>query len=123
MKMQATIEIPGEATVADVSSVVEFLAGLGEVQKVDLLHLWIRFEFEASDSAPDEMTQGIIDAASVSLPDAIAASDPARLETTAIIRDALGLMERWNEIEIELASRGWSVPRTATVETTLRRRS
>lgn len=114
MKMRAAIEIPETSSVGEVRDVVEFLSGIGEVTRLDFHRMRIDFEFEASDAASDAITRAIIHAAGESLPESIS-HDGDFKAVTAIVAEALVLMERWNDVEVELASRGWTAPRTATV--------
>ena len=104
MRARAVIEIPAEATLHDVNDVVEFLRGLGYVMDIDLAKLKVVFEFEPRNEEPTGATLVALEAAMGEEP--ILKRAPA----DNAMRRALSMIALWEEVVIEVRSRGWDEP-------------
>jgi hypothetical protein len=105
MIVRTVIEIPGEATLRDVRSIIETLTGLGYVRETDLSEQTMTFEFTADDAAQLTPIQLAIVDAAVRLVDGITSDAAVRAAVAAV-----SLSDRWEEVLTELRSQGWTLP-------------
>jgi hypothetical protein len=90
MIVRTVIEIPGEATLRDVRSIIETLTGLGYVRETDLSEQTMTFEFTADDAAQLTPIQLAIVDAAVRLVDGITSDAAVRAAVAAV-----SLSDRW----------------------------
>jgi hypothetical protein len=114
MRLITTIQIPEEASVADVG-VQEFLTGLG-VCKTFLAEMKVIAEFEPLDQPSMDISSAIVNHTVQEIQLALGAHmHEAKTSTNERVKQAvsagIGLLDRWDEILTELSSRGWDRPK------------
>jgi hypothetical protein len=108
MKLLVTIEIPQEASLADLNDVIEFVNGMGQAE-LHLSSLKMTVLVEPSDQPSMDLSAALVNHVAQEIETVV-----APLSIHARVREAIsagfGFLDRWDEIATEVRSRGWVRP-------------